>query len=417
MKIIRTILILAVILILSLLAGDFINLPLWPIDFLKTNIPVEVRFELDDISNETAKRIFSNSRFCEIYLCKPKGDPIRSLSMDNEGFSRFVIREGHYSIEVLLASIDQSESYLYTNDSNNSFAIQKNMSEKTIPVQLVRKISISDESKQKILKVYLQEGDFAAARVLAENVSEQTRNDVDVLIKLSKETVSLPVDAYCSIIKRLRQISEILLRYNVLKEDQIILGENNVIHVNSHLEAILNARKIVIESYLVIMDEFNQSGRLMSVLQEWNQLTNNSELIVDRTDLPDSIVADLERFETIAMNVSKTLPDEIETNYNQGINLYDSGKLTEARKKLTRLLTFMNNLNLDDEYEETRLEVIEYLSNIELIAAANHAVRNNNLEHALQLFDLITKPNNLVRERQKETLNFLHIKNKQGISR
>ncbi|MCD4655398.1 hypothetical protein K8T06_15865 [bacterium] len=415
MNFIRTGIIIIVLMITGLLAGDFMNMPLWPIDWLKTSMPVEIQFVLDNINEEISENVFRNSRFYDIYLRKPNGKQIRKLSMDKRGFSRFVIQKGRYNINALVTSIDQGKWYLFVSADDSDTekeVIQIDQSGQEIQIHLRRKNEISNTSKQKILTVYLQEGDYPSALILAQKISINVKNDIDDLIRHSEQLQELTLDSYCSIIENLQEISGILQRYQVEPDDQIVYINKDIVYVDSRCKAVRQARNDIVKSYIEIMDEFHGSGRLMAVLQEWNQLKSNPELFRKTTSLPDELTSELARFEIIVAEVNYLLPAEIRTNYDQGVELYEAGNLIKARKKLTRLFTYMRNLNLAGEYEEIETNVVEYLEDIEIIAAANQAIRTDKLEKALLLFDLIARPNDLVMERMEETRGFLKMRNR-----
>jgi len=170
------------------------------------------------------------------------------------------------------------------------------------------------------------------------------------------------------------------------------------------------ARNMVIESYVEMMSEFQKSGRLMSVLQEWNQMKGNPELSDLPDDLPQPLQDSIAEYAKVVEEVRVLLPDEVDTNYNQGVRLYQDGNLIGAREKLTRLLSFIRNLNLEDEYKEIESTAIEYLQDIEIITTANHAIRSDRPEHALEMLEMIVHPNALVQEQINETRRFIQIR-------
>lgn len=406
------------LLILILGCGDFLNLPLWPLDLLKTSYPVELQFQLAGFNPEETLKMFGQSIFSEVYLCKDDGTRIRPLQLDQRGVSRFVIEEGVYRVEATVTSIRQQELFLFVQRSSDTGAlpeVKTQFSGQVFPVTLDRQTELETQSKSRILSVYLQKGDLHSARIVAEKISAETCDDIDRLIQLSQELDALDVDAYNSIVIRLKEAGRLFSQYGIPVNDQIIQLPSDTLHIDSRLNAVQNARFRVIESYIEVMTDFYQSGRLMSVLQEWNQLVTNPELFTSADDLPASMQQALTQFESVVAEVQQMLPEEIESNFQQGVALYEEGNLLEARKKLSRLLSFMRNLNLREEHEDIDTAVVEYLQDIEIITTANHAIRSDDLEKALMLFDLIARPNKLVHERIRETRRFMQIRSGKAV--
>lgn len=92
---------------------------------------------------------------------------------------------------------------------------------------------------------------------------------------------------------------------------------------------------------------------------------------------------------------------------------YESGELVEARNKFSRLLSFVQNVGSDldlKNLKDIKISIGEYIDDVELITAANYAMRTDRLETALQLYDLVSRPNDLVHERILEAQRYMQLK-------
>ncbi|HPQ38765.1 MAG TPA: hypothetical protein PLV45_00200 [bacterium] len=401
------------ILLVLILAGDYLNLPLWPTDWLKTSFPVEVRLNLENTGPEETQVLLSKSRYSRLELCAPDGTLIRELHLDNQGIARFVVREGRYAFRGMVATLEDSAWISYVQQKSKtgmSPVIRFDQPGKVFILTLEKSEELKTQSKQEILRVYLVDGDLEAARALAAKLSPDTVRDIENLMETGTKIANLPVDAYNSMIQYLQICDRILAGHDIPGDDRVLKLDGEILHVQSRLKAVRTARDKVIESYLQIMEQFQGSGRLIDVLEEWNQMTGNPELYDPEMELESGLADEIRKYEAVAAEVVTMLPSEIRTTYDRSVSLYEAGDLIEARKRFTRLLTFIRNLNMEEDYGETVTAIQEYIEDIEIIAAANHAIRSDNPDRAMMLFSSVARPNKMVFDRMEEIREFQRLR-------
>ncbi|MBN1296136.1 hypothetical protein JXA80_05100 [bacterium] len=417
MKRFRRLAILCLVFFTGVFAGDYFNLPLWPVDRLKTSFPVEIRVVLESLDQQQAEAVWDNSRYRQLIIRRPNGSQEREVYVDQHGTARTVLQEGVYAFQAIIAYVDDGHwvSYTYPKSSDiNPESVRFDAADSMFELRIHRSDDLAVQSKQDILLVYLKEANLAAARALAAELSESTARDIDELIALRETLEQLGVSDYRSMIRALRHAADILSKYGVSPDDQVLRVHGNILHVASRLQAVEQARNMVIQSCLDIMDQFHRSGLLIQVLEEWNQMTGKAELY-DATALERTHLAtELKRFEQIASEIAGLVPDEIQSSYARCVDLYETGDIGESRQRFTRLLTFIRNLGLTETYAEEASSIRAYIEDIEIIAAANHAMRSDDLNRAMMLFDMVIHPNQLVRDRIEELNEFIRMRGVQG---
>lgn len=413
MKMLRYIGVFLIVIMVLILTGDYINLPLWPTDWLKTNYPVEVRLNLENVNPDETRALFKKSRYSKLELCDPAGERIRELHVDDSGIARFVVREGRYSFRAMVTALEGDDWISFVqqrSDSGVSPVVRFDAPGKVFILTLEKMDDLESRSKREILKVYLEDADLVSAQALAEKISMETARDVQALMNIRETLGTLPVSAYNSIIRQLQAADRLLQEYDIDPEERVLEVDGELMHVQSRLKAVEQARNVIIESYIQIMDQLQDSGRLIDVLEEWNQMTGNPELYDPEILAGNPFMDELKRFEDITSEVITMLPTEIRTTFDRSVQLYEDGELVEAHTRFTRLLTFIRNLNVMDDYEDMVGTIQEYIEDIEAIAAANHAIRSDDLNRAMLLFSSVARPNKMVFDRMDEIREFQRLR-------
>jgi len=381
-------------------AGDFLNLPLWPVDWLTARIPIEIVCRLQDYPEDQARALIQSSDRITVKILDESGEEIQVMESDLSGVIRAVLPEGRFGADARLITIFEGKRYIFSTSPGIKLTFRRGFQKTELP--LIQRTSVSMDSLQNLLKIYLKEGDWDDASVVARDLSPETQEDIRQLIQFRTEYSLLSISAYNSAIYILRSMSAILKRYDSGSPDFIFRIGDMEIYVESRLSALIKSRNGVVSSYIQLMREFIDGGRLESALEEWNQLTFNPELYpeveADRADLPDGLI----EIEEIIFEVNEKLPKELQSMYEAYVAMYKSGEILDARQKFTQLLTHLRNLSLHEEYFELASSVRTYLDDISLIAAANEAIRHDKLEYALELFDIVLNPSDLVNRRIEE---------------
>jgi len=412
------------IILIMLGVGDFMNMPLWPFDLLKTRIPVEIVFELHEGSKVIQQDLIKHSGGIRVVIASGTGNVLQQLESGLEGIARTVLPVGRFKVRASLTVVHAGEWFNFTtvNTSQNSKRIHPadhpgdwqpvtfSKTNQTTVVKLYRIFDISKESLWENLRMYLQEGDLKSALVISKDLESQTYDDVKTLEDLVETLHSQPISAYNSCISILESIHNILQYYCPDAEDYLIQTPDEKIHLRSRIAALRSSRNKVVRSYIDLMEEFLASGRLEAMLEEWNLLTGNPEIYPNSEQELAKLPQGLKKMEAIISDTSAQLAVEIEMTYSTCVELYENGELSEARTKFTRLLAHLRNLNLQENFYDLVREIHSYIDDIALIAAANEAIRNDNLEHALDIFDIILHPNDLVLGRIRETKRFLEMR-------
>ncbi|MBN1879239.1 hypothetical protein JW823_03935 [bacterium] len=415
MRWLRSLLLIVLFMAAAFFAGDYFNLPLWPTDILVSSFPVEIRLELVEVNTEDQIRILKDTHYLELVLYDGNGQIIRRLHADERGIARCVLREGRYSFSASIPVVEKDMWYffVYPPEGDISNAVRRiGKNDSTIRLSLSKNSSVTTDSKETILRTFLLNADTKSALILASELSGERVEDVKSLIQIETELSSLPVNAYNSRLDRMERASTILTRIGIDLDRQILTVDNEILYIDSRRKAVQTARDTVIRSYVRIMQEFNASGQLINILEEWNLMTGNPELYTPEMPLPQDVVDAFTDLADVIHDVQAMIPDEIQSSLETAVELYESGDLTDARSRFMRLSSFIRNLNLGTEFEDTEFMILEYLEDIELIVAANHAIRTDRLEKALQLYETVARPNAMVEERRSETIRFLKLRDR-----
>ncbi len=406
------------VLLLVFLSGDFFNWPLWPVDWLVPSFPIEIHLEFEDVSDGEKKRILEKAHYLDFSLFTAQGKFIRNLNVDDRGIARCVVEEGYYSFGASIPVIENNDWYFYIfpadgNIPSTSRQIQKN--DHAFSLKLQKSRNVSGNALETIFRMFLLNANMEAALVIAGDLSAEKKSDVEILTQIACKVEELPVNSYNSMIDHLAKASDILTRNGIELHHQMLKFDNEFVYIESRRQAIREARDRVIGSCVEIMKEFQSSGQLIDVLEEWNQMTQDSELYYPGMPVGAETNVDLETLGKVVENVMKMIPDEIRTNLDMAISVYESGDLVDSRSRFMRLLSFIRNMGLSDDYANLEFMIKEYLEDIEIIYKANHEVRSDNLETAVKLYDMVSHPNAIVNERKLEMVGLLKLRGREEL--
>ncbi len=402
--------------------GDYLNLPLWPMNWLKPHIPVEIHCRFHDVDSHALQGLLKHSDGVHVTIASTAKTVIQELTSDREGIARVVVPVGKFKVKAVYSAVSESEwfyltSRLDTDPTEPWVTMVFDREQQTGDIGLSRVSEIPQEEINHRLELYLKEGDFRAAGVAAEKLSPDFSKDMQTLREYQEQLEQLPIPAYNSAVRLLQEMSGLLMKYLPDPSTHAVQFHGRIIQIPTHQVAILKSRNSVIQSVLDIMTEHHAAGRLDAVLEEWYQLTKNPELYPE-VPLPGAdLPAGMSQFEAVVASVTGQLPAELEENYNQCVQLYQNGDLRAARQKFTRLLTHLRNMNLLKEYPEMESDIRSYLDDIAIITSANNEIRMDHLESALALLDLVLTPNELVHRKIEETQQFLQMRTHQPLER
>lgn len=413
----RNVAIFVLLIVLLLIIGDFCNFPLWPIDMLATNFPVDVQIDFAGIDSALKDKLLMRPQYINLELCKPDGTKIRKLNVDSRGMARFVIRQGRYVFRASVPVVENGDWYfmaLSPGLGGECGPIEK-IQDKQASIQIVMEKTkdVPDYDLDTVLTMYLMEADFQSAGVFARDMAENIAKDMDSLVNIQNLIEKLPVTAYNSLLKAMVQATSILDKYDVPADQQILLVNGETIFLTSRINAITQARNSIVSNYLEQLQSLYSDNKLIDLFQEWNNLAGNNEIYDSTIEILPEFAEDLKKMNNIVLTYSAILPDEIQLNYDEAVTKYESGELAEARKSFSHLLFFVQNISGDldfEEFEDIKISIVEYIEDVELIMAANYAMRMDRLEAALLLYDLVSRPNDLVYERMMEARRYMELK-------
>ena len=398
-------------------AGDWMNLPLWPIDYLNPMIPVEFVFELQNFEVEQQQDIFNSSSGIEMSIMNYKTNTlIQELNSDTSGVIRTVLPLGTFGIKAYLSSVYDSAFYQFTQPSSpqigNSqgyyiFTIERGKNQFRVPLQ--RLAVVPDALLRDNLQLNLEMGRLDAALIVAKSLEPNIIADVRRLLQCRADLEQLSASAYNSRLLILREILSIYKKYGAVRDPKLIV-QRDLIHIPFRIEALIKSRDKVITSVLQIIDEYMNDDRWEAALEQWKPLVKNADLFSVDSDLQSTNQSDLAYYAEIMPDVEDYVITILRDQFVQGVNLYNGGDVENARTEFTHLLTYLRNSTLDEDYPDLADDVSEYLDDISLITASGEAARDNRLDDAIMMLDTILHQNEFITRRLEEAENFLQIR-------
>jgi len=394
-------------------AGDFLNLPLWPVDLLKLRVPVELTFRLMGCDLETSQKLIHQSRGIKAIVLSPAGKQIQLLHSDKDGIIRTVLQIGLYEVEASMVTIYEGEFYGFstdqtTQDNSQPKFITIGKNNQNILTELYQIRTKSHNFLQQNLRAYLKTGELNAANIVARIIDQNTVNDIETIVEIRNKLDALPTSAYNSRIHHLSEMIYIIRKYCPETELKIKLpGET--IFIDSRIAALRRSRNEVIRSHFKLINEFMESGRLKSVVEEWRLFVNNPELYLENASEQADISKQWLVLQKQIQDIESQLCFEIEHRFRESVESYNLGDLESARIGFTQLLADLKNLGLQLRFQNTEDDIHSYLDDIALIFSARQAIHDNQLSKALILLDTVLQPNELVYRRIEEAKQFMQM--------
>ncbi|MBN1355306.1 hypothetical protein JXA40_03440 [bacterium] len=401
------------LLMVLILAGDQLNLPLWPVDVLNPRVPVEFRFHLDGCEPELAGQILRHSHGVEMILQTASGRTLQSLLSDREGIIRTVLETGNYRVSAALAAVCNGEFQAFSSNLSprgrigsfpeNSVSVNRQNHARVITLYPVRENS--PEFIHRVLVAYLEDGDLNSAQVVARDLDTETAADVERLVELRNRFDIVPLHSYNAVIAMLEEMSRILEDYCPASEMKFRMPDETV-HLQSRIAAVRHSRNEVIREHLHLMDESAAAGKSEAVLQEWLRMSHSEILPADPLE-HHLISPGIEYYRKIIPELQIQLMFDIRFRFREASEEYRRGDLETARTRFTALLTLLRNMNISADYSDMETDIRAYLDDISLIFESGQAIKENKLEEALIMLDTIVHSNDLVHRRIEEIRRFL----------
>ncbi len=413
-RVIIKIVLLFAVLLAVVAIGDWLNWPLWPVDFLNPNIPVEIQFRLVDFPEKDSAEIFRLGNGVAVQCRWADRRKEMNFRSDDQGVALAVLPIGPVQIHAVATAVFKGKFYGFAVQSRDGTQYQtidfsRDSSEITIDLHPIKQQS--EEFIQKNLLAYLGKGDFDSAYVLAHNITPDILRDIERLVLLRNRLDTLPVTSYNSSLKILDQIDG-LLNYYLPDTAHYILLPGETIDIQSRKKAILQSRNAVIQSYINLMDAFSARGRLELVAEQWENLTRDSELVTDDPDVNSNYPEEIYEYKDKMPDIQSELLENIHSAFNECVRIYDLGDMDMARKHFTRLRTYLIELGLNLKFPELSDSIESYLDDIAVVTISGEAMQKNKLQAVLLMLDIVVHPNALIQQRIEEAKRLMAL---QGI--
>lgn len=396
--------IILLILVLGAISGDLFNLPLWPVDYLRPRIPVEIKCHLAGLETTIATELIRNGGGIEVVLAPARGGSATTLLSDPLGIIRTVVPIGRFKATAQLAAVYQGYHYVFSTkqrgdrnqDVPGAESIAFSNSIQVQEITLSENVHVSSETITANFKRYLMAGDWASAQILAEKLGDSERQDIDTLQSLYAEIEQLPIAAYNSRIEKLGRIIEIAGRYLPDPDKLMVRNDSGAVWVNSHRTAIRASRNAVISADLRMMQSFLEQNNAKATLEIWMQYEKNPELNPGNSEdyalLPTGLHAMQLQIPEIRLMVEKDLT----AVYDDAVARFEGGDFDTSRKLFAEVLTWLRNIDLIEEFKDMSLDTRSYLDDIALMSLSNEMIRSGRYQEALDSLDLVLNVTDLV---------------------
>lgn len=396
--------IILLILVLGAISGDLFNLPLWPVDYLRPRIPVEIKCHLAGLETTIATELIRNGGGIEVVLAPARGGSTTTLLSDPLGIIRTVVPIGRFKATAQLAAVYQGYHYVFSTkqrgdrnqDVPGAESIAFSNSIQVQEITLSENVHVSSETITANFKRYLMAGDWASAQILAEKLGDSERQDIDTLQSLYAEIEQLPIAAYNSRIEKLGRIIEIAGRYLPDPDKLMVRNDSGAVWVNSHRTAIRASRNAVISADLRMMQSFLEQNNAKATLEIWMQYEKNPELNPGNSEdyalLPTGLHAMQLQIPEIRLMVEKDLT----AVYDDAVARFEGGDFDTSRKLFAEVLTWLRNIDLIEEFKDMSLDTRSYLDDIALMSLSNEMIRSGRYQEALDSLDLVLNVTDLV---------------------
>ncbi|MBN1551702.1 hypothetical protein JW979_09540 [bacterium] len=399
------------------LAGDWLNLPLWPFDYLKPRVPVEIRSYLDGFDEETTQQMLHHGGGAVITVYSDNGKEVFTERTGGDGVLRKVLPAGRFTIHSVLTVVFNGEFYYFSAGSKHGSNLggERELSAEVcrgrqqIPIVLKHIAETSETILNRLLKGYLQEGDLNGAAVLSRNINPEVTARIDRMIDLRNHLDVLPYTAYNSSIILLMTLDE-LIASECDCHHRKINTPGEIVVIDSRLNALRRSRDKVVQTYLELISEFFEDDKKEAALEQWMQLKNNDELFPDESDIQEDYWAAIDFYKDIMPDIENDIIEDIREDYAKSVDLYKQGDLSTSRIHFTSLLLRIRNLQLQDVFTDEITEIQWYLDDIALLFTASEAIRNNNFTNALLMLDTVVHSSDLVKRRIDEVERLMFLK-------
>ncbi|GEM_PF-4627564 len=391
--------------LLLTILGDLFNLPLWPMDYLRTRIPVEIRCRLDGVDESVSDALIQEAGGVAVTIESSGKSGGVTLLSDPSGIVRLVLPVGRVRVSAQLSAEHQGRHYLFTTMSPGNaqtrdsgpntiaFSREKEAQE----LVLFENMNVSSEIVSKGFQRYLMNGAWDSAAILAEKLGEKEKTDIELLVKVRLELEALPIAAYNSRIRCLERLREIASAY--LEDPGAMLIGRTLVdsRIDSSLAALRAARDSVIRKNVSMMLGYLDAENLKAMLEIWMQFEKNPELDPGPGTEWDLLPTEVRDITPRIPEIKEAVLKELEEMFISACGMYARGDFSESRTLFAELLSWIGNLELTDEFKDMMLDTRTYLDDIALLSLANDLVRSGHVHEALDALDLVFNVTDLVR--------------------
>jgi len=375
-----------------LIAGDYYNFPLWPINSINRIIAVNIHCSITDPFPIPINRVTAGHNYVVVDIRDSKQRPIdlfrnETLMTDSEGLLRIYLAEGTYLIKAYLIGVKGERIVKFGTGEINQFKkIDINRANNKIELHLYQLEESDIRQMMSRMRKYLAEGYLEQALTLAEGLERiDARSAEDATLKgeaiKSKEQLSeinklvgdlslTEIDHYNSMIIIYRKILNLLMEIQPdSSEDQIrVVRDDQVVYPLRVIEALERTKTRIIESHIQNIREFIFIGKYSKATDEWMRLKNNFHLFTKSPYLSDNSDLLYEKAKTIIEAGHQQINDHLAEVHSRALKEYHRGDFETSREKFNQVYEEYVALQDQSDIDEDILkDVYSYISDLNYI--------------------------------------------------
>jgi len=372
-----------------LLAGDYYNFPLWPINYFNKVVPVNFYCQITDPYTIPLERVSSGNSFVIVDIRDENLKKIllfqdETLSTDSNGLLRIYLPEGIYKIRAHLIGVKGERIVKFGTGEPNEFKIHTiNRENNKIKLNLYQLKESDIFQMIARMKKYVEDGYLDQAYTLAlglERIEANNAHDVNLkgsaisikeklgeLKDLISELGRLDIDQYNSRINIYQKILNLLkeILQNTNEKEIRIIKEGQLIFPLRIIQALERTRNSIIQTHISNIQDFINIGKYSKATVEWMRLKNNFELYSNSPLLANSAAPLFENAKQIIDSGQKRIQNHLGKLYESALQNYYVGNFEKSREEFNQLYNEYMSLRGEFHVEEEMIrDVYSYIRDL-----------------------------------------------------
>jgi hypothetical protein len=393
----------------GVVALDYWNFPLSPINYLNRLYPVDLTVRIPEATAERLQAWLEAEGGAELSVRDAGGRELQRQATDSNGRLRVYLHSGSYLVLGALAALQEDGQVVFhetrgplgleVRGRKVSGIVELVPSRRTEPLRVAAYVEKQLERGEydRALKVLQQRGRSAGSPEVSERLG-RIRQRLDEGAVQLRTLQQLGPASYNSSIVVLGRLEQIVADLTHREEGVTVHFGGERLDPAKRRQNMAEARDAILAARLDVAEQALRARSFFEALAEYRGALSDPELWRPGQEAPPEIQSRVDAYEDAHQALTDKVQTELLAWLGEGVDAYNAGDLDASQVKLIQVLRALRRLEGELEMPEVQESAGGYLRDIDSIVRARGLEKEERWAEALEAYLAVTNDNPLVRQ-------------------